>query len=436
MIGAAVVDSLHSLQAAVDEFLNHADNGGLGVLSDDEFAEVAREVEAIRRQLTTADYPIVAEVSARALPEQRLARTPAGYLGALWRLSPREVSGRVREANVLGPRVTLTGEPLEPLHPRTAQARRLGILSDGHVALIARTLHELPPDLPVPEVDSAEAILVQAAHSLHAGDLARVARRLLDTVNPDGGCPSEQEQQRRRQLSLRRDRDGMVRIAGLLDPVTGAKAEAWLGAMAKPRPEDATGRDERTPAQRRHDAFGDLLGLALRADEYAASCGSPVTVHLTMTAEQFQTGTGHAVTSYGQPIRIASSLRLADQACIAWAVHNGTGGILNYGRTRRLAGKHQTEALLARDGGCAFPACDHPAEWCERHHIKEWRTGGRTDIDNLVLLCSYHHARFDNQGWQIVMRDHVPWFIPPPLIDPEQTPIRNLRGLAAHAFAQ
>jgi hypothetical protein len=30
------------------------------------------------------------------------------------------------------------------------------------------------------------------------------------------------------------------------------------------------------------------------------------------------------------------------------------------------------------------------------------------------------------------MHDKVPWFIPPPLIDPEQKPLRNIRGLNAH----
>src|SRR5690348_8186268 len=101
MISAAIVDSLESLQGAVDEFLKHADSGGLSVLSDDEFTDVAREVEAIRRQLTTADYPIIAEIERRDLPGKELTRTPAGFLSKLWRLTPHEASIRVREAVAL-----------------------------------------------------------------------------------------------------------------------------------------------------------------------------------------------------------------------------------------------------------------------------------------------------------------------------------------------
>jgi hypothetical protein len=226
----------------------------------------------------------------------------------------------------------------------------------------------------------------------------------------------------------------MVRFGGVLDPIAGARAEAWIGAHSTPRPEDATGRDERTPGQRRHDAFAELLGLGLRAGEYTTAAGSPATVHISMTAEQFHTGTGHVTTSYGQQIQVRDAFRLLDQACIAWAVHNCKGGILSYGRTRRLASREQAEALLLRDGGCAFPSCDHPAEWCERHHVREWQHGGETSLDNLVLLCAYHHARFAQQGWQIIMRDRVPWFIPPPLIDPHRKPIRNIRGLGAKPF--
>ena len=64
------------------------------------------------------------------------------------------------------------------------------------------------------------------------------------------------------------------------------------------------------------------------------------------------------------------------------------------GRTSRLATTAQTKALVARDGGCSFPGCQHPPEWCERHHIVAWVDGGPTDLDNLTLLCRFHHHQF------------------------------------------
>jgi hypothetical protein len=146
-----------------------------------------------------------------------------------------------------------------------------------------------------------------------------------------------------------------------------------------------------------------------------------------MTAEQFEAGTGLAVTSFGQQLSVPQALRLADQASIGWLVHNSSGGVLGYGRGRRAASTGQALALAGRDRGCCFPGCDVPIEWTERHHIIPWRSGGRTDLENLVSLCSYHHDRHEADGWTIHIDDGVPWFTPPAWIDPERTPRRHER---------
>jgi len=186
-------------------------------------------------------------------------------------------------------------------------------------------------------------------------------------------------------------------------------------------------RDERTAGQRMHDAFRSVPKLALRAGELPAAGGVPATVLITMTAEQFESGTGLASTSFGQPLQVDQALRTADQAAIAWIMHNSKGGILNYGTSRWVASDKQTLALIARDQGCAFPGCTDPPEWTERHHIVPWRQGGRTDLDNLCLLCDFHHDRIDTGGWRITMRDGMPWFIPPNWIGPDQRPRQKVR---------
>ena len=148
---------------------------------------------------------------------------------------------------------------------------------------------------------------------------------------------------------------------------------------------------------------------------------------LTLTAEQFETRTGLASTSFGQRLSVDQALRFADQASIAWVVHGSRGGVLNYGTTQRCATEKQTQALIARDQGCSFPGCTDPPEWTEKHHVIPWSHGGRTDLDNLVLLCDFHHDRIDSHGWQVTMRDGVPWFLPPAWLDPTQAPRRNQR---------
>jgi hypothetical protein len=386
----------------------------------------------MRRSLATLDYPVIAQVRVRDLSGQHLTRDAAGFLAKVHRVDPGVARGRVREADHLAVRVTLTGEVLDPLLPSLAAARRDGVVSAAHVAVIITALDALPSNLSAEQVASAEKILVDAARALAPRDVRDLGVRLRDTIDPDGKEPADDtDRERRRDAWLRAEADGMVAFGGRLDPVAGARALAVIGALATPRPADATGRDERSGGQRRHDALADIFTLALRARELTPADQAPVTVHVTMTAQQYETRTGRALTSSGQRLTVAEALRLADQASVAWLVHDSQGGVLTCGRQRRYANPDQIDALIARDGGCAFPSCDHPADWCQRHHIHDWANGGPTNIDNLVLLCSYHHRKFLSQGWRITVKDKIPSFIPPPCIDPHQKPLRNIRGLNA-----
>jgi hypothetical protein len=56
-------------------------------------------------------------------------------------------------------------------------------------------------------------------------------------------------------------------------------------------------------------------------------------------------------------------------------------------------------ALIARDGGCRFPACHQPVDVCENHHVIPKAQGGPTTLDNLVLLCLAHHHAVHDSGW-------------------------------------
>jgi hypothetical protein len=43
------------------------------------------------------------------------------------------------------------------------------------------------------------------------------------------------------------------------------------------------------------------------------------------------------------------------------------------------------------------------------------------------LLCDFQHGRIDTGGWRVIMRDGLPWFIPPAWLDPRQKPRRDER---------
>ncbi|MHA6632143.1 HNH endonuclease, partial [Pseudonocardia sichuanensis] len=78
-----------------------------------------------------------------------------------------------------------------------------------------------------------------------------------------------------------------------------------------------------------------------------------------------------------------------------------TGNRMYFGRSRRLASPAQIAALTARDGTrCQFPGCTH-THHLHAHHVIPWWTHGRTDIDNLVLLCAFHHGVIHDHGYRI-----------------------------------
>jgi hypothetical protein len=123
---------------------------------------------------------------------------------------------------------------------------------------------------------------------------------------------------------------------------------------------------------------------------------------------------GIAQTSDGTQLSSDQLLRIADEADIWPTIIDKHDVPLAMGRKRRIASRGQTMALIAREGGCSFPGCDHPPQWCDRHHILDWILGGRTDLDNLTLLCRYHHTHFLQKGWSCrINTEGLPEWIPP-----------------------
>jgi hypothetical protein len=61
-------------------------------------------------------------------------------------------------------------------------------------------------------------------------------------------------------------------------------------------------------------------------------------------------------------------------------------------------------AVLYRDDHqCRFPGCTH-TRWLQAHHIRHWLHGGGTDVDNLVMLCAFHHRLVHDRGFRILRR--------------------------------
>jgi hypothetical protein len=115
--------------------------------------------------------------------------------------------------------------------------------------------------------------------------------------------------------------------------------------------------------------------------------------------------------------------RLCCDASIARVVMAGDSEVLDLGRERRFPTPAQFRALVLRDQHCQFPGCDRPPEWTDAHHLIHWLHGGTTDLDNLVVLCRYHHVKCHEGAWTLhrepdgriaAIPPPDPWERPPP----------------------
>ena len=185
------------------------------------------------------------------------------------------------------------------------------------------------------------------------------------------------------------------------------------------------GMDHRSAGQRRHDGLLEAGLRLLRSGSLPPAGGVPVTVLVRTTAADLARGTGLVQTDRGAVWPLAEVLAACSDGAVVPVLTSDAGAALHLGRTRRLASRAQRLALAARDGGCSFPQCDRPAPWTEVHHVIAWQDGGPTDLDNLTLVCRFHHREFERCGWAVRMTDGLPEWIPPPWLDSERTPQRN-----------
>nr|MBA2599069.1 HNH endonuclease [Actinomycetota bacterium] len=64
-----------------------------------------------------------------------------------------------------------------------------------------------------------------------------------------------------------------------------------------------------------------------------------------------------------------------------------------------------------RDHGCSFPGCG-TRSFLQAHHIVHWEHGGTTDLNNLTLVCCFHHKLVHEYGWRVALDDDsmATWF--------------------------
>jgi Domain of unknown function (DUF222)/HNH endonuclease len=80
------------------------------------------------------------------------------------------------------------------------------------------------------------------------------------------------------------------------------------------------------------------------------------------------------------------------------------GRPLSIGRKTRALSPALKRALRSRDRTCRFPGCGQH-RFLHAHHIWHWAQGGRTDLSNLIQLCSHHHRLVHEGGYSVERRE-------------------------------
>jgi hypothetical protein len=313
------------------------------------------------------------------------------------------------------------GHALDTRWHRLADAVWAGGVNIEQAHAIATALDELPDDVDEAVLGKAEIHLVAEAAHFDAAKLRILGRKVLDVVAPEVAEDHErrrlEEEERRAceatRLSLHRRGDGTTDLRGRLPDAVAGRLRTYLEAYASPRRGHLErGVDPIDPDTGKRLPHEVLLGRAfcalleaLPAQALPTHGGGATTVVVTIDFDRLKDQVGAAELSTGDLVSASEAMRLACNADLVPAVLGGKAQPLHLGRARRLFSKEQRLALGIRDGHCRARGCDIPAAWTEAHHKRAWCRGGKTDLDDGVLLCPWHHHRAHDPAFDT---EHLP----------------------------
>jgi hypothetical protein len=146
----------------------------------------------------------------------------------------------------------------------------------------------------------------------------------------------------------------------------------------------------RPPLPNNCDAFMSLVEAGWDADVARRPHGQHTTVvaHVNMTDRVAELHLGPLLTEAER------QYLTCDATSEVWFERHGQ--VIGSGRTTRTINRRLRRALEHRHPTCAVPGCG-ATRGLHAHHIRHWEDGGLTELDNLVLVCPYHH-RLHHRG--------------------------------------
>ena len=302
------------------------------------------------------------------------------------------------------------GEQLRGL-PESGQAMLEGEIGFTHLALIARTATAIA-EAEGPAKPFDESRLLDKAREYSVARFRDFCDHSRHAADAEGYARDEAARVEARSLTLTTGQGGMVWIRGVLDPEGGAALRTALEPLSKPAGKD----DGRKLDRRLGDALVEAAHHLLDGGAGAQPGRQLPQLQITTTLETLlgQCGAPAADLEFSLPISAKAVERIACDCNVTRILLGSDSMVIDVGRSKRVISPAQNRALRARDKVCRWPGCDRPASWTVGHHLIHWVRGGRTDLENLVLLCHRHHWLVHEGGWQLVKSADGPLLTVPP----------------------
>ena len=267
--------------------------------------------------------------------------------------------------------------------PGLADLAAAGAVSLDHVDAFGYAARRIDPM--VVEVSMDWMLLL--AERAEPQQICTAVKKLRDAAHPDDLDEAWIKGMSKHDIKISPVADG-YHVTGFLPADIGAKFRTVLQSLSAP----TCAEDDRPINVRRITALDQLLSGVL-ANGLPQDKGVRPHVDLTVDLNQLAKDPDHTTATlagFGSigPDQLQQMLCEADLTPILTA---GKHGVLDVGRTHRLATPSQRRAVVARQAGrCAGIGCYGPV--VHVHHIEYWSDGGTTDLANLIGLCPRCHA--------------------------------------------
>ena len=291
--------------------------------------------------------------------------------------------------------------------PALGGALTAGAITGEHIDEYGKAAKALP-------AAARERLAAQASRLATIGeqnsfdDYAHAVRQAALAAQDDDGTERLQRQRHTTRLRTWIDRtDGMFCLHGRFDPLTGLTLAHQLANTVAARDADKVPDLCPTDPGEKQDFLRALALLALLNGQ-GAEAGRPEFI-VVLDERQRADGTTPAP-DFGIDVDLPDSTvtEMRSRATVRTViVRDGVvddpEGKLDLGRSTRLANRNQRRALQGLYSTCAIPGCTVGFGHTSIHHVIWWENGGRTDLENLLPLCSRCHTRVHENGWQLTV---------------------------------